>query len=89
MFLVFINLPRVFPKKELYGLTSQFRCATVSIRANIAEGYKKSGNAYKAKFMNIAQLSLEECQYYLILLKDLNIGKRKNDFSTKRNKQNA
>ena len=29
----------------------------------------------KARFMNIAQGSLEECQYYLILSKDLGYGK--------------
>jgi four helix bundle protein len=66
-----------FQKEELYGLTSQFRRAAVSIPANIAEGYKKSGAADKAKFMNIAQGSLEECQYYLILSNDLGYGQNK------------
>ena len=28
----------------------------------------------KARFMNIAQGSLEECRYYLILAQDLNYG---------------
>ncbi len=63
-----------FPKSEIYGLTSQLRRAAVSIAANIAEGFKKKGKADKARFMNIAQGSLEECRYYLILARDLNYG---------------
>lgn len=60
-----------FPREELYGLTSQFRRAAVSIAANIAEGYKKLGEKDKLRFFNIAQGSLEECRYFLILAKDL------------------
>jgi four helix bundle protein len=63
-----------FPRTEIYGLTSQLRRATVSIPANIAEGFKKRGRADKVRFLNIAQSSLEECRYYLILAKDLNYG---------------
>ena len=63
-----------FPKSEVYGLSSQFRRAAVSIAANIAEGYKKKGKADKARFLNIAQGSLEECKYYLILSSDLGFG---------------
>lgn len=65
---------RNFPREELYGLTSQFRRAAVSIAANIAEGFKKRGGKDKAKFLNIAQGSLEECRYYLILARDLSYG---------------
>ena len=63
-----------FPRSETYGLTSQLRRAAVSIPANIAEGFKKRGRADKVRFMNIAQGSVEECRYYLILAKDLNYG---------------
>jgi four helix bundle protein len=52
-----------FPKNEMYGLTSQFRRAAVSIPANIAEGFKKKKKPDKAKYMNIAQGSAEECRY--------------------------
>jgi len=48
--------------------------AAVSIPANIAEGFKKLGKADKLRFYNIAQGSLEECRYYLILARDLNYG---------------
>jgi four helix bundle protein len=60
-----------FPKTEIYGLTSQLRRAAVSVPANIAEGFKKRSSAEKVRYMNIAQGSLEECRYYLILSKDL------------------
>ena len=63
-----------FPKEEIYGLTSQLRRASVSIAANIAEGFKKTGSADKIRYLNISQGSLEECRYYLILGNDLNYG---------------
>ena len=71
-----------FPRKEIYGLTSQFRRAAISIPANIAEGFKKKSKTEKARFMNIAQGSLEECRYYLILAKDLHYGDPQNLWGT-------
>ena len=65
------KLSQSFPRDEIYALTSQFRRAAVSIAANIAEGFKKRGEADKARFLNIAHGSLEECRYYLILIADL------------------
>jgi len=67
-----------FPKNETYGLVSQFRRAAVSIPANIAEGFVKKGKADKLRFYNIAQGSIQECKYYLILSKDLNYIKENN-----------
>ncbi len=61
-----------FPKSESYGLVSQFRRASVSIPANISEGFIKKGKADKLRFYNIAQGSIQECKYYIILAKDLN-----------------
>jgi four helix bundle protein len=60
-----------FPKCEIYGLVSQLRRAAVSIPANIAEGFGKRSPADKARYFNIAQGSLEESRYYLILARDL------------------
>lgn len=68
------RVTRDFPKEELYGLTSQFRRAAVSIAANIAEGFKKRGKQDKVRFLNIAQGSLEESRYYLILSSDPGYG---------------
>jgi four helix bundle protein len=63
-----------FPGREIYGLTSQMRRAAISIPANIAEGFAKRGKADKARFLNIAEGSLEESRYYLILSQDLGYG---------------
>jgi four helix bundle protein len=63
-----------FPREEMYGLTSQLRRAAVSIPGNIAEGFKRRGRPDKVRSLNIAQGSVEECRYYLILAKDLNYG---------------
>lgn len=63
-----------FPKHETYGLASQMRRAALSIPANIAEGFGKMGRGEKARFMNIAEGSLEESRYYLILSEDLGYG---------------
>ncbi len=68
------QLSNNFPKNEIYGLTSQIRRASISVPANIAEGFKKRTKKDKARYMNIAQGSVEECRYYLILAKDLTYG---------------
>src|ERR1043165_9524279 len=65
------RLPLIFPKHELYGVTSQLRRAAVSIPSNIAEGFKRRHKPDKARFMNIAQGSAEEARYLLILSRDL------------------
>lgn len=64
-------MTKKFPATEAFGLTSQFQIAAVSIPANIAEGYRKLGKSDKLRFLNIAQGSLEECRYYIILATDL------------------
>ena len=67
----------ILPSEEKWSLGQQTRRSAQSIPANIAEGFKKTGRADKARFMNIAQGSLEECRYYLILAADLGYGKTK------------
>jgi four helix bundle protein len=72
--LAIYSLTANFPRSEIYCLTSQMRRAAISIPANIAEGFKKRGTSDKTRFFNIAQGSLEECRYYLILVQDLGYG---------------
>ena len=63
-----------FPTSEKYGLSTQMKRSAVSVPANIAEGFKKRSRLEKSRYYNIAQGSLEECRYYMILTRDLGYG---------------
>jgi len=65
------RLTRGFPKDELFALTSQVRRSTVSIPANIAEGFGRQGPKDFLRFVRIANGSLQETRYLLLLAKDL------------------
>lgn len=56
-----------FPNNETLGLTSQMRRAVVSIAANIVEGHAKKSPKDFLRFLNIANGSLVESEYYLEL----------------------
>ncbi|MFB3923896.1 MAG: four helix bundle protein [Terriglobia bacterium] len=69
---------RLFPKDELYGLTSQIRRSCESIPANIAEGCGRTGGAELARFLNIAMGSASELEYHLLLSRDLDLLEARN-----------
>ena len=60
-----------FPAHEMHGITGQLRRAAVSVPMNFAEGFRKRTKSEKARYYNIAQASLDECEYALILARDL------------------
>lgn len=62
---------KLFPKEELFGLTSQVRRAAVSVTSNIVEGFNRISNTEKLRFHNIAEASCEEAHYQLLLAQDL------------------
>jgi four helix bundle protein len=55
----------VFPKHELYGLTSQMRRAATSIPANIAEGQGRRSKSEFGQFLGNARGSLLELDTHL------------------------
>jgi hypothetical protein len=44
------------------------------VYAFTTEGFRRRGKADQARFMNMAEGSVEECRYFLILAKDLAYG---------------
>ncbi|WP_304141543.1 four helix bundle protein [Mesoflavibacter zeaxanthinifaciens] len=60
-----------FPVKEQFGITSQIRRASLSITANISEGFSRQSNKEKSRFINMAYSSSWEIINFLILSKDL------------------
>ncbi|RJQ32837.1 MAG: four helix bundle protein [Actinobacteria bacterium] len=60
-----------FPKNETYGLVSQIRRSSMSIPANLAEGYTRKSSKEFKQFINIARGSLAETEYFALLSRDL------------------
>jgi len=54
------RMTRSFPKKEVYGISSQYIRAALSVALNIAEG-AGSSNAQFNRYLNIGLNSTREC----------------------------
>jgi len=54
-----------FPKEELFGLTSQMRRASLSVCANIAEGYSRRTPKDRKHFYQMAAASLTELEFFI------------------------
>jgi four helix bundle protein len=71
MVIMIYKITHEFPAQERYGLTDQIRRASVSIPANLAEGFGRHGDRERAHFINIALGSAAEVEYYCLLARDL------------------
>lgn len=61
------KLSSLFPKEEIYALTSQIRRASCSIALNIAEGFGRNTTKSYVSFLYIAEGSLREVESAVIL----------------------
>ena len=69
--IIIYEITKSFPAEERYVLVSQIRRSAASISTNIVEGFKRRTNRDYAHFINIADTSLEETKYQIILAGDL------------------
>lgn len=60
-----------FPKDETFNLISQIRRCAVSVPSNIAEGFARKSLNDSKRFYLIAEASLEEMKYQILLSRDL------------------
>ena len=68
----------LLPNDEKFGIVNQIKRSIVSVPANITEGYGRVSSKEKLRFLYIANGSLEETRYFLILIQDLNYYKTEN-----------
>ena len=61
------RITKSFPNNEKFALTDQIQRSVVSISANIAEGFGRTGKAEKLQFYNIAYGSLLETKSHLLI----------------------
>jgi|SRR3989344_4241398 len=66
------KLVRKFPKEEKFILISQLLRASISIPANIVEGFYRNTTKELIQFLYTFRGSAGEVIYYLMLSKDLN-----------------
>ena len=65
------NLTELFPKQEIYGLSSQMRRAAISVPSNVAEGFRRYHNKEYKQFLYISLGSCAELETHITIAKEL------------------
>lgn len=65
------QVTKIFPKEELYALTSQLRKSAISIPSNISEGFTRFHNKEYKQFLYISLGSCAELSTQIIIASKL------------------
>ena len=65
------EVTKQFPPDERFSLTQQVRRAAVSVASNIVEGFHRKTTKDSLNFYKIADSSLEEVKYQILVARDL------------------
>ena len=57
------DVTKLFPKEELFGITSQYRRSALSVALNNVEGYARQRKAVYKNFLETSYGSLKEADY--------------------------
>lgn len=69
--LMIYKITKEFPNYENIGLASQIRRSAISVVANIVEGNARGHKKEFVQFLYLANGSLEETKYHILLARDL------------------
>lgn len=70
------KLTALFPREEIYGVSSQLKRASVSIASNIAEGSIRGSKKDFSHFLRMASGSVAELETQIEICKNLPFGKK-------------
>lgn len=59
------KVTKVFPRNEMYGVTSQFRRSALSVILNYIEGFARQTKRMDKCFLRISYASLKESEYLI------------------------
>jgi four helix bundle protein len=68
------RLAATFPSDQLFGLPSQIKRASVSVPANIAEGYGRDQTGGYIQFLKIALGSVRELETHLVIIERVHLA---------------
>ena len=74
--IVYVDIAKVLDKNKEFSLSDQIKRASVSIMANIAEGFARKSNKEFSRFLYISHASAAELQSHLYSALDIGLIKK-------------